>query len=37
MSSDKLLGPALPPMFRKERDEDSDNEEGCKYRKNIFC
>ncbi|KAM3625551.1 uncharacterized protein V6R79_013906 [Siganus canaliculatus] len=29
MSSDKLIGPALPPMFRKEEsDEDSDSEEG---------
>ncbi|XP_022624032.1 GPALPP motifs-containing protein 1 [Seriola dumerili] len=28
MSSDKPVGPALPPMFRKESDEDSDNEEG---------
>nr|XP_020463523.1 GPALPP motifs-containing protein 1 [Monopterus albus] len=28
MSSDKPIGPALPPMFKKESDEDSDNEEG---------
>uniref|UniRef100_A0A8D3C8Z0 GPALPP motifs-containing protein 1 n=1 Tax=Scophthalmus maximus TaxID=52904 RepID=A0A8D3C8Z0_SCOMX len=28
MSSDKPIGPALPPMFRKESDEDSDSEEG---------
>uniref|UniRef100_UPI0037E91D66 GPALPP motifs-containing protein 1 n=1 Tax=Semicossyphus pulcher TaxID=241346 RepID=UPI0037E91D66 len=29
MSSDKPIGPALPPMFRKEEsDEDSDNESG---------
>lgn len=28
MSSDKLIGPALPPMFRKESSEDSDSEEG---------
>lgn len=29
MSSDKLIGPALPPMFRQEEsDEDSDNDEG---------
>ncbi|XP_022051129.2 GPALPP motifs-containing protein 1 [Acanthochromis polyacanthus] len=28
MSSDKLIGPALPPMFRKESLEDSDSEEG---------
>ncbi|XP_040895534.1 GPALPP motifs-containing protein 1 [Toxotes jaculatrix] len=26
--SDKLIGPALPPMFRKDSDEDSDNEKG---------
>lgn len=29
MSSDKVIGPALPPMFRNEEsDEDSDNDEG---------
>ncbi|KAI3377509.1 hypothetical protein L3Q82_008686 [Scortum barcoo] len=29
MSSDKIIGPALPPRFRKEEsDEDSDGEEG---------
>ncbi|KAK2853862.1 hypothetical protein Q5P01_006523 [Channa striata] len=28
MSSDKPIGPALPPMFRKDSDEDSDTEEG---------
>lgn len=28
MSSDELIGPALPPMFRKESPEDSDSEEG---------
>ncbi|KAM9366226.1 GPALPP motifs-containing protein 1 [Symphorus nematophorus] len=29
MSSDKLIGPALPPMFRKEEsDDESDKEEG---------
>lgn len=33
MSSDKLIGPALPPMFRREGyDEDSDNEGECKYK-----
>ncbi|XP_018539265.1 GPALPP motifs-containing protein 1 [Lates calcarifer] len=28
MSSDEVIGPALPPMFRKESDEDSDHEKG---------
>ncbi|XP_056134961.1 GPALPP motifs-containing protein 1 [Lampris incognitus] len=28
MSCDNLMGPALPPMFRKSSDQDSDNEEG---------
>ncbi|XP_047436575.1 GPALPP motifs-containing protein 1 [Mugil cephalus] len=28
MSSDKIIGPALPPTFRKESPEDSDDEEG---------
>lgn len=33
MSSDKPIGPALPPLFRKEEgDEDSDSENGCKYK-----
>lgn len=34
--SDKVIGPALPPMFRAEKsDEDSDNERGCK--SEIIC
>ncbi|XP_062272124.1 GPALPP motifs-containing protein 1 [Scomber scombrus] len=28
MSSHNLIGPALPPMFREESDEDSENESG---------
>ncbi|XP_039995522.1 GPALPP motifs-containing protein 1 [Xiphias gladius] len=28
MSSDKIIGPALPPMFRNESEEDSDSEKG---------
>uniref|UniRef100_A0A3B4ZF67 GPALPP motifs-containing protein 1 n=1 Tax=Stegastes partitus TaxID=144197 RepID=A0A3B4ZF67_9TELE len=30
MSSDEVIGPALPPMFRKENPEDSDSDEECK-------
>lgn len=30
MASDKIIGPALPPMFGEES-EDSDDERGCKY------
>lgn len=30
MSCDKIIGPALPSMFRKDSDEDSDDEKGCK-------
>lgn len=38
MSSDKAIGPVLPPMFRKEEnDEDSDDEKGCMYKANIVC
>lgn len=38
MSSDKLIGPALPPLFRREGyDDDSDNEGECKCkRKKIY-
>lgn len=33
MSSDRPTGPSLPPMFREEEsDEDSDNEDGCKFK-----
>lgn len=34
MSSDKPIGPALPPMFSQESDEESDTEQGCKYKTN---
>lgn len=34
MSSPKLIGPALPPMFTNESDEDSDDQRGCKY---LLC
>lgn len=30
MSSDDLIGPALPPMFRKESSEDELSENDCK-------
>lgn len=33
MSSDELIGPALPPVFRKDSDEDSDDEQECKFNK----
>lgn len=29
--SEKLIGPALPPMFRRCNDEDSEDEEESKY------
>lgn len=31
MSSDKQIGPALPPTFRKESPEDYDYEDECKW------
>lgn len=38
MESDALIGPALPPMFKKkEDDEDSEDETTCKYERNIDC
>lgn len=37
MSSDRSIGPALPPMFRKQgNDEDSDEEKECMYKANVF-
>lgn len=36
MSSDEAIGPAFPPKFRKENDEDSDSDKGCEYKANIF-
>lgn len=36
MASDKLIGPALHPMHKKEEDdEDSENETRCKAETNI--
>lgn len=31
MSSDKLIGPALPPMFARSNEEDSEDERESKY------
>lgn len=37
MSSDKLIGPTLPPMFRRQGyNEDSDNERECKYKRQML-
>ena len=37
MSSDKLIGPALPPRFRQEEsDEDSDSDNGCKCQNTVY-
>lgn len=38
MELNALIGPALPPMFKKkEDDEDSEDETTCKYERNIDC
>lgn len=38
MESHSLIGPALPPMFKKkENDEDSEEETASKNKINIFC
>lgn len=38
MASHTLIGPALPPVFKKkENDEDCEEETACKNEGNIFC
>lgn len=38
MESHALIGPALPPMFKKkDTDEDSEDETACKSEINIRC
>lgn len=37
MESDALIGPALPPMFKKKEEDEDSEDETCKYERNINC
>lgn len=37
MESDALIGPALPPMFKKKEEDEDSEDETCKYKRNIVC
>lgn len=38
MESNTLIGPALPPVFKKkENEEDSDDETACTCERNVYC
>lgn len=37
MESHALIGPSLPPVFKKDTDEDSEDETACKSERNICC